>query len=196
MKIKFSDRMIKKITAVIMSLAVAVSMVSTAGISAYAEEEEAPVLYLEVSSTLTAQDSFAWTAYDHYNYQDYYLPTLPQHITYEGNNIKMIGYSRDAFKDFLFVEDDNDSRKILSFDLQRDSSSWHTVESGGFLFNSSIKNGTLQGFAVLVTGSGMQLVHLTGVDLNSFRNGRYSTIASTGKLLGSYSMSAPIRNII
>lgn len=64
MKIKFSDRMIKKITAVIMSLAVAVSMVSTAGISAYAEEEEAPVLYLEVSSTLTAQDSFAWTAYD------------------------------------------------------------------------------------------------------------------------------------
>ena len=96
MKIKFSDRMIKKITAVIMSLAVAVSMVSTAGISAYAEEEEAPVLYLEVSSTLTAQDSFAWTAYDHYNYQDYYLPTLPQHITYEGNNIKMIGYSRDA----------------------------------------------------------------------------------------------------
>lgn len=49
----------------------------------------------------------------------------------------------------------------------------------------------LQGFAVLVTGSGMQLVHLTGVNVNNFRNGKYSTIASTGKLLGSYSMSAP-----
>lgn len=128
MKIRFSYKVIKKFAAAVMSLAMAVSMV---GINAYAEEE-APVLYLEVSSTLTAQDSFAWTAYDHYNYQDYYLPTLPQHITYEGNNIKMIGYSRDAFKDFLFVEDNNDSRKILSFDLQRDSSSWHTVESGGF----------------------------------------------------------------
>lgn len=190
MKFIFSNRVIKKIAASVMALAMVVSMASAAGIHTYAEEE-APVLYLEVSSTLTAQDSFAWTAYDHYNYRDYYLPTLPRHITYEGNNIKMIGYSRDAFKDFLFVEDDNDSRKILSFDLQRDSSSWHTVESGGFLFNSSIKNGMLQGFAVLVTGSGMQLVHLTGVNVNNFRNGKYSTIASTGKLLGSYSMSAP-----
>lgn len=65
MKIKFSDRVIKKIAAAVMSLAMAVSMV---GINAYAEEE-APVLYLEVSSTLTAQDSFAWTAYDHINYK-------------------------------------------------------------------------------------------------------------------------------
>lgn len=76
MKIRFSDKVIKKFAAAVMSLAMAVSMV---GINAYAEEE-APVLYLEVSSTLTAQDSFAWTAYDHYNYRDYYLPTLPQHI--------------------------------------------------------------------------------------------------------------------
>lgn len=188
--VNLSNRVIKKIAAAVMALAMVVSMASAAGINTYADEET-PVLYHEVSSTLTAQDSFAWTAYDHYNYRDYYLPTLPRHITYEGNNIKMIGYSRDAFKDFLFVEDDNDSRKILSFDLQRDSSSWHTVESGGFLFNSSIKNGMLQGFAVLVTGSGMQLVHLTGVNVNNFRNGKYSTIASTGKLLGSYFISAP-----
>ena len=53
MKIRFSDRVIKKFAAAVMSLVMAVSMISATGISAYAEEE-APVLYLEVSSTLTA----------------------------------------------------------------------------------------------------------------------------------------------
>ena len=183
---------VKKICSAIVSVTMAVSILTAATINTFAEEtEEAPVLYLEVSNTLTAQDSFAWTEYDHYNYKDRWLPTLPKHITYEGDNIKMIGYSQKPFKDFLFVEDDNDSRKILSFDLQRDSSSWHTVESGGFLFNSSIKSGILQGFAVLVTGSGLQLVELTGVNVNSFRNGSYETVASTGKLLAKYSMTAP-----
>lgn len=71
MKVKISDRLIKKIATVVASLAMLVNAVSTTGIKVYAEEE-APVLYLEVSSTLTAQDSFAWTAYDHYNFRDYY----------------------------------------------------------------------------------------------------------------------------
>ncbi len=194
MKNKIKHCAIKKILTAALSLVMAVSSFPVVAINTYAEEkEEAPILYLEVSNTLTAQDSFAWKEYDHYNYVDRWLPTLPKHIVYDGNNIKMIGYSQRPFKDFLFVEDDNASRKILSFDLQRDSSSWHTVESGGFLFNSSIKDGMLQGFAVLVTGSGMQLVQLTGVELNSFRSGSYEAIASYGKLLRSYSMSAPYK---
>lgn len=45
-------------------------------ISIYAEEEENPILYLEVSNTLTAQDSFAWDEYDHYNYHDRYTTSL------------------------------------------------------------------------------------------------------------------------
>ncbi len=183
---------IKRILSAVLSMTMAVSIFTAATINTFAEEnEENPVLYLEVSNTLTAQDSFAWEAYDHYNYVDRYLPTLKQHITYEGDNIKMIGYSQKPFKDFLFVNDDDASKKVLSFDLQRDTASWHTVESGGFLFNSSIKNGTLQGFAVLVTGSGMQLVELTGVNVNDFCNGKYETVVSTGKLLGRYSMTAP-----
>lgn len=184
---------LKELVFTLLSLLIAITIIFSSGIGSVnaLDEKDTPDLYLEVSNTLTAQDTFAWTKYDHYNYKDYYLPTLPKHIVYEGNNIKMIGYSAEPFKDFLFVEDDTASRKILSFDLQRDSSSWHTVESGGFLFNSSIKNGMLQRFSVLVTGSGMQLVELTGVNINNFRNGQYETIASTGKLLGSYSMTAP-----
>lgn len=54
--------------------------------------DEAPVLYLEVSSTLTAQDTFAWTEYDHYNYREPFYSQLnvPKHIVYEGDNIKCL----------------------------------------------------------------------------------------------------------
>lgn len=187
MKIRFSDRVIKKFAVAVMSLAIAVSMVSAAGISAYAEEES-PVLYLEVSSTLTAQDTFAWTEYDHYNYRDYYLPTLPQHIVYEGNNIKMLGYSYDALKDFLLVNDDNNSRKIFTFDIRRDNTDWHSMEGGGFLFNSSVKGNTLNGFCVLITQSGLKLIEITNANLNNFRNSRYENVQNFGNLLKTYPM--------
>ncbi|MBP1547018.1 MAG: hypothetical protein J6A37_10495 [Oscillospiraceae bacterium] len=182
---------VKRMFSILLSMIMAISFSTITTINAYAEEN--PILYLEVSNTLTAQDTFAWDEYDHYNYSDRWLPTLPKHIIYDGDNIKMIGYSVEPFKDFLFVEDDNSSKKILSSDLQRDSSSWHTVESGGFLFNASIENGILRGFAVLVTGRGMQLVELTGVDVDSFTNGNYETVASTGKILATYSMNFPYK---
>ena len=193
---KIKNKCIKKVISAVLTFAMAVSVFTSAAISTYAEEEESPILYLEVSNTLTAQDTFAWNEYDHYNFKEpsrYSRLNLPKHIVYEGDNIKMIGYSQKPFKDFLFVDDDDASRKILSFDLQRDSSSWHTVESGGFLFNASIESGILSGFAVLVTGNGLQLVELTGVNVNSFRNGSYETIASAGRVLGTCSMTAPYK---
>lgn len=141
------------------------------------------------TSKLTAQDTFAWTEYDHYNYVDRYLPTLTKHIIYEGNHIKMLGYSYAPLKDFLLVEDENDSQKIFSFDIQRDGTDWHSMEGGGFLFNSSIRDNKLYGFCILITQSGLKLVQITGVDLNSFRNGNYSMVQSAGKLLRTFPFS-------
>ena len=57
------------------------------------------------TSTLTARDTFAWDEYDHYNYADQYLPTLDKHILYEGDSIKMVGYSVAPLRDWLFVDD-------------------------------------------------------------------------------------------
>lgn len=177
---------IRKLISSALSLTIAVGAISAAAVSTYAESEETPVLYLEVSNTLTAQDTFAWTEYDHYNYSDRYLPTLSKHIVYEGDNIKMLGYSVKPFKDFLLVDDDDDSRKILSFDIQRDRTDWHSMEGGGFLFNASVENNTLSGFCVLLTRYGLKLIEIPGVNVDSFRNGSYEYVQNAGKLLATY----------
>ena len=91
------------------------------------------------TTTLTARDKFAWDEYDHYNYKDTYLPTLDKHILYEKNSIKMVGYSWAPLRDWLFVDDGIQAKRVLSFDMVRDKTDWHSMEGGGFLFNTSIK---------------------------------------------------------
>lgn len=157
------------------------------GFEVYAEDDP----YVELSQTLTAQDTFAWTEYDHDNYADRYAPSIPDHIVYDGNNIKMIGYGYAALKDFLLINDteNKNSKKTFSFKIKRDGSDWHSMEGGGFLFNSSVKNNVLSGFCVLVTQSGLKLVQITGVDVDKFRNGSYSNVQNAGKLLKTYTLS-------
>ena len=179
-----------KFTAAVLSLIASFSLIGAVDAHA-AAADESPILYLEVSNTLTAQDTFAWTEYDHYNYTDRYLPTLDKHIVYEGDNIKMLGYGYAPLKDFLLVEDNDDSRKVLSFDIQRDRTDWHSMEGGGFLFNASVKNDTLSGFCILLTQSGLKLIDITGVNVNSFRNGSYAYVQNAGRLLATY----PVNNV-
>lgn len=186
MKIKFKP--IKKIISAALATLMTISLFPfNAGFEVYAEEDP----YIELSQTLTAQDTFAWTEYDHDNFTDRYAPSIPDHIIYDGDNIKMIGYGYSAFKDFLLINDteNKNSKKTFTFKIKRDSSDWHSMEGGGFLFNSSVKNNVLSGFCVLVTQSGLKLVQITGVDVDKFRNGSYSYVQSAGKLLKTYSLS-------
>ena len=140
------------------------------------------------TSALTAQDTFAWKEYDHYNYKDTYLPTMPKHILYEENDITMMGYSLKPIKDFLYVADDDGSRKVFDFDLQRDSTNWHSMEGGGFLFNTMVseEENYIRGYCILVTQSGLQLVQINKTDLDKFRDGYYNYVRQTGKLLQTF----------
>ena len=142
------------------------------------------------TSTLTAQDTFAWKEYDHYNYRDSILSTLEKHILYEENDIRMLGYSRYAMKDFLYVPDDNPGQKTFEFDLQRDNNNWHSMEGGGFLFNTTVddEKNTIKGFCILVSQQGMKLVQIDCNQLADFRNGIYNWVQYAGKLLGTYPM--------
>lgn len=138
------------------------------------------------TSTLTAKDTFAWKPYDHYNYEDRYLPTLDKHIITDDESIKMLGYSWAPLRDWLFVDDGVSARRVLSFDMVRDRTDWHSMEGGGFLFNTSIKKETVKsddpaaepktvekmtGYCILLTGSGFKLIQLTDIDVDEFRNG-------------------------
>lgn len=136
------------------------------------------------TSYLTAKDTFAWIEYDHPNYNT--QSPYTKHIIYEGDNIKMLGYTAVPYKDFLLVPDNNNSQKLFNFDIQRDNTDWHSMEGGGFLFNTIIENNVISGYYVLITQYGLRLYSLNKMDLNNFRNGASGTLLKTFPLSNLY----------
>ncbi len=159
------------------------------------------------TTTLTAKDKFAWEEYDHYNYADRYLPTLDKHITFTDDSIKMVGYSYAPLRDWLYVNDGISAKRVLSFDMVRDATDWHSMEGGGFLFNTSIEEITpevpegstetpapikkMNGYCILLTQGGFKLIKFTDLDVESFRNGAYGSAQSAGKVL----QTVPVANV-
>lgn len=159
------------------------------------------------TSTLTAKDTFAWEEYDHYEYQDSYGQKLPQHIVYEEDSIKMLGYFWAPLRDWLFVDDGIQAKRILSFDMVRDRTDWHSMEGGGFLFNTSIRDEIqpaedeseettvikrMDGYCILLTNGGFKLVQFNDLDAESFRNGGVSSLMQTA---GTVLLSVPVANV-
>ncbi|MBR3771569.1 MAG: hypothetical protein IKL07_04815, partial [Clostridium sp.] len=140
------------------------------------------------SSVLTAKDTFAWQEFSHDNIDGY-----DKHIVYNEKDIVMRGYYYTAYKDFLYVPDENDNQKVFEFDLQRDNTDWHSMEGGGFLFNTtiSLENNTIKGFCVLVAYDGLRLVSINCNNLKRFRDGSYRSVEHAGKRL----RTIPIDNV-
>ena len=134
------------------------------------------------TSYLSAKDTFAWDEYDHPNYNT--QSPYTKHIVYEDDNIKMLGYTYSPYKDFLLVPDDNASQKIFNFDIQRDQTDWHSMNGGGFLFNTVIEENKISGYYVLITYAGLRLYSLDNISLERFRNS-----STVGTLLKTFSFS-------
>ena len=129
------------------------------------------------TSSLSAKDTFKWDKYDHCNYEDQYLPTLENHIIADDYNIKMLGYGVKPFKDFLFCADENNPQKVFTFKIKKDGTDWHSMEGGGFLFNTSvIDKQFIKGFYILVTKSGFKLCQIQGQSIESFQEGKTDSI--------------------
>ena len=141
------------------------------------------------TSALTATDTFAWREYDHCNFNDW-GQVLPNHIQYTGKDIKMVGYFYAPFKDFLYVNDNDSNKKIFEFDLQRDTTDWHSMEGGGFLFNTVVSDeeNYIQGYCILVTAYGLKLVQINKTDLTNFRNNTYY-VQNAGRLLQTFPLA-------
>lgn len=128
------------------------------------------------STHYTAKDTFAWQEYDHIDYSEpdkkYTKYNIPKHILYENDGIRMIGYCIKGNKDFLYLEGDNETKKVLEFDVHKeDGNNWHTIEGAGFLFNTKIENDTIQGYSVLLRSGGIYLYKINPNNLTKFRNG-------------------------
>ena len=112
-------------------------------------------------------------------------------ISVTGKDIIMDGFNVEAYKDFMFMPDNNENTKIFSFELVRDKTDWHSIEGGGFLFNTKIEDGTIEGYCILTTKSGLKLVRIDKCDLTDFRNGKYNYVENTGRLLTTVNIGDP-----
>lgn len=137
------------------------------------------------TSAFTAKDTFAWKEYDHCYYEDDLGETLPKHILCYDKDIKMLGYYYAPMKDFLFIPDENKCTKIFEFDLQRDNTDWHSMEGGGFLFNTTVSDeeNYIQGYCILVTQSGLRISKVNRTDLSQFRYGALDYVYQFGELI-------------
>jgi hypothetical protein len=133
------------------------------------------------TSFLSAKDDHEWIEYDHPNYDTQEKDPVThekytKHIVSDKTNIQMLGYTAVPYKDFLFVPDENNSQKIFTFDIQRDQTDWHSMNGGGFLFNTTIDNETniISGYYILIMRDGLRLYELDAVNLDTFRNNGYA----------------------
>jgi hypothetical protein len=98
----------------------------------------------------------------------------------------MVGYTVFAMKDFLFVPDTNETQKTFTFDIRRDTTDWHSIEGGGFLFNASIENNILKGYCILISQEGLKLDEISGINVEMFRNGNYNYVENAGRKLATF----------
>ena len=145
------------------------------------------------SSTITAKDSFLWKEYEHPGYKDAYGAYRDHHIVAEGDNITMYGYCARGFRDFLYIPEEEKGSRTISFDLQRDQTDWHSMEGAGLLFQTQIDETTdrINGFCLLVTQEGLQLIEIQDARLSTFRNGGGSSTKQFGRLLRTF----PLENL-
>ncbi|MCQ5134631.1 hypothetical protein, partial [Coprococcus eutactus] len=64
-------------------------------------------------------------------------------------------------------------QKTFVFDLQSDNTDWHSIEGGGFLFNTTVSDydNYINVFCILVTGAGLKLFRIDWDNLQSFTDG-------------------------
>lgn len=156
------------------------------------------------TTALSMQNTFQWQEYTH-NYTDsaYHGATsegawTSNHIVKNngGKTITFYGYDSPAYHDFLFLPDEQQSKKTFTFDVSEDSTVWHALEGSGYLFNAKIKNGILSGYAILLAQANVQLWEINGVNVNSFHEGSIRTMSSAGTLIGSFPKNGTQHKIV
>jgi PKD repeat protein len=143
---------------------------------------------------MSLQSNFAWQEYTHTYTDAAYHGTYvngtytTDHIVVNGTTIGFYGYGQQGAKDFLFLPDTSQSKKVFDFDVNETVTDWHTLEGAGFLFNAKIENGLLYGYSILLASGGIQLYEIKGVDVNNFHEGygNYWSLSNFATKIGTY----------
>ncbi|MFD0673870.1 S-layer homology domain-containing protein [Cohnella sp. GCM10027633] len=89
----------------------------------------------------------------------------------EGKTVAFYGYTKPGYNDFMLTSGNPTGKKIITFDMDESKVDYHSMEGGGFLFNSKIDaTGKLSGNAILYVSNGIRVFRIDNVDANMFHN--------------------------
>ncbi len=153
---------------------------------------------VESSEVSAGNTSIGWEIYDHTNFNDgtvipFYRPyyaetngnyTLGNHIgvsTGASTTIDFYGYGAPAYKDFMYMPNDQFGTKTFDFTIQ-EGSFYDALDGAGFLFNTAMSSGadlasrTMSGYLVFfqyqysAPPPTATLYKFTNIDVNAFHN--------------------------
>lgn len=132
-----------------------------------------------VNHVLDASTTGYWQIYDHYgNWGEVNYPSPDtalsgqNHIVIINNaeRITFYGYGSPGYKDFLLMNNTDNNTKVFEYTLDTAGVSYHSMEGGGFLFNTDVTDDLLSGYSILFVSGAVKLYKLEGIDITAFNN--------------------------
>lgn len=94
-----------------------------------------------------------------------------------GDRVTFYGYGSPAYKDFMYLPNNTPSKKTFAFQLDQAGINYHSMEGGGFLFNTKIEDGLLSGYSIIFAQQGIELFELNNVNADTFHESTYETMS-------------------
>lgn len=100
-------------------------------------------------------------------------------ISNSGKTLTFYGYTAPAYKDYMLTNGSPSGKKIITFDMDESKVDYHSMEGGGFLFNTSIDSaGKLSGYAILYVQGAVKAYKIDGVDAAALHNETENALSS------------------
>ncbi|WP_435923476.1 S-layer homology domain-containing protein [Paenibacillus sp. DYY-L-2] len=106
-----------------------------------------------------------------------------------GKTLTFYGYTQPGYKDFMLTEGSPSGKKIITFDMDESKVDYHSMDGGGFLFNTAIdQDDKLSGYAILYVQGYVNVYKIGGMDVNALHNESMNPLGSMAgvTLVGSY----------
>ncbi|WP_212941546.1 S-layer homology domain-containing protein [Paenibacillus antibioticophila] len=92
-------------------------------------------------------------------------------VSNEGKTLTFYGYTVPGYKDFMLTDGSPAGKKIITFDMDESKVDYHSMEGGGFLFNTQIDGaGKLSGYAILYVQGSIKVYKLDSIDASALHN--------------------------
>lgn len=99
-------------------------------------------------------------------------------VSNEGKTLTFYGYTVPGYKDFMLTSGSPSGKKIITFDMDESKVDYHSMEGGGFLFNTQIDSaGKLSGYAILYVQGAVEVYKLDAIDASALHNERYYALS-------------------